>query len=106
MNIMNAMGIQTKTIKAGKANMFLSPVFRNTLAGVTGALIELYDTDGAQGAARGAGFGVGYFKSFEEAFVGLEKLETIEPNHTKAQEYADAYEKWDNQLNIILKNTK
>ncbi len=44
----------------GKSKHVLSPVFRDTLAGVTGAAIELYDTDGSAGAARGAGIGSGF----------------------------------------------
>ena len=50
---MEQMGIPVQKIHAGHANMFLSPIFRETLAGVTGAVIELYDTDGSVGAARG-----------------------------------------------------
>ena len=49
---MEQMGIPVQKIHAGKANMFLSPLFRETLAGVTGAVIELYDTDGSVGAAK------------------------------------------------------
>ena len=44
---MEQRGIPVQKIHAGKANMFLSPLFRETLAGVTGAGIELYDTDGS-----------------------------------------------------------
>ena len=53
--IMEDMGMPINKIHAGNANMFLSPLFRDTLAGVTGATIELYDTDGSIGAAKGAG---------------------------------------------------
>ena len=60
MEIMRGMGMDISVIKAGKANMFLSPIFRETLAGVSGATIELYDTDGSVGAARGAGIGAGF----------------------------------------------
>ena len=55
MEIMAGMGMDIKTIKAGHANLFLSPLFRRTLAAVTGASIELYETDGSVGAAYGAG---------------------------------------------------
>ncbi|MDR2773984.1 MAG: carbohydrate kinase, partial [Tannerella sp.] len=51
MDIMNSIGIETKTIRAGHANLFLSPIFRQTLSDITGATIELYNTDGAIGAA-------------------------------------------------------
>ncbi|MBN2774715.1 MAG: carbohydrate kinase [Prolixibacteraceae bacterium] len=98
MDIMKEIGINPAVIRAGKANMFLSPVFRNTLAGITGATIELYNTDGSIGAARGAGIGSGYYKSVGEAFSNLKKLETIEPDNSKTQAYQEAYDVWKKQL--------
>jgi xylulokinase len=74
--------------------MFLSPVFRSTLANITGATIELYDTDGAQGAAKGAGVGAGVYKSFGEAFRSLKKLTIIEPNKPQQSACLNAYENW------------
>ena len=76
--------------------MFLSPIFRETLAGVTGAVIELYDTDGSVGAAKGAGIGAGVYKDNNEAFSTLEKLAVIEPADTQA--YTDAYQIWKNRM--------
>lgn len=98
MDIMQNTGIHTSVIRAGNSNMFLSPVFRSTLAGVTGATIELFNTDGSEGAARGAGIGSGYYKSFGEAFSNLARFETIEPDKSKANEYLDAYRKWHSEL--------
>ncbi len=94
MEIMKNTGIDPSVIRAGKANMFLSPVFRDTLAGLTGATIELYNTDGAQGAARGAGLGAGIYASTGEAFTNLERLEVIEPDASRQDEYRQAYGKW------------
>ena len=99
--IMEQMGMNVSKIHAGHANMFLSPIFRQTLAGVTGAVIELYDTDGSVGAAKGAGIGAGIYKDNNEAFASLEKLAVIEPSHTR--EYCDAYdayELWKSRLEI------
>lgn len=93
-DIMRQMGIDVQKIHAGQANMFLSPVFRETLAGVTGAVIELYDTDGAVGAAKGAGLGLGYYKDNNEAFASLEKLQVIEPVLSDAEAYQAAYQRW------------
>ncbi len=92
--IMEAMGIPVRKIHAGNANMFLSKIFRDTLAGVTGATIELYDTDGSVGAAKGAGIGAGVYRDNNEAFSTLEKLAVIEPDSSRADEYAEAYDKW------------
>jgi len=98
MEIMEQMGMDIKKIHAGKANMFLSPLFRNTLAGVSGATIELYDTDGSVGAAKGAGIGAGIYKDSNEAFASLDKLEVIEPDAKNREAYKQAYESWKESL--------
>jgi len=98
MEIMEQIGIKAQVIRAGKANMFLSPVFRETLAGVSGATIELYNTDGSVGAARGAGIGSGYYASAKEAFASLKKLETVNPDTSKSAQYEEAYQTWKKQL--------
>lgn len=93
-DIMESMGIPVQKIHAGHANMFLSPIFRDTLAGVTGATIELYDTDGSVGAAKGAGIGAGIYKDNNEAFATLDKLAVIEPKACDLSQYAEAYARW------------
>ena len=95
--VMEQMGMNVNKIHAGHANMFLSPIFRETLAGVTGAVIDLYDTDGSVGAAKGAGIGAGIYKDNNEAFSTLEKLAVIEPSDSEA--YTAAYETWKSKLN-------
>ena len=101
--IMEQMGMDVNKIHAGNANMFLSPVFRNTLAGVTGATIELFDTDGSVGAAKGAGIGAGIYRDNNEAFASLERLEVIEPDATHAADYAEAYSQWKSRLENEIK---
>ena len=99
---MQQMGMNIKKIHAGKANMFLSDIFRQTLAGVSGATIELYDTDGSVGAAKGAGIGVGIYKDNNEAFATLDKLMVIEPDENKRAEYLHAYSEWKSQLGKLV----
>lgn len=94
MDLMQQTGIHASVIRAGRANMFLSPVFRETLAGITGATIELFNTDGSVGAARGAGIGSGYYASANEAFSNLLKLETITPDASRKEEFEEAYNNW------------
>lgn len=94
--VMEQMGMNVNKIHAGHANMFLSPIFRDTLAGVTGAVIDLYDTDGSVGAAKGAGIGAGIYKDNSEAFATLEKLAVIEP--ACQDEYTQAYELWKSRM--------
>jgi xylulokinase len=98
MDIMNLIGIETKTIRAGHANLFLSPVFRQTLANITGATIELYNTDGAAGAARGAGIGAGIYKNETEAFAALKKIITVTPEEKNTYASMTAYERWADKI--------
>ncbi|WP_010664372.1 xylulokinase [Marinilabilia salmonicolor] len=102
MDIMADMGVNTKVIRAGKANMFLSPLFRQTLANLADATIELYDTDGSLGAARGAAVGAGIWNSPKEAFDNLTRLEVIKPDADK-DKVNEHYEDWKQQLNKLLK---
>ncbi|MDR1402895.1 MAG: carbohydrate kinase [Tannerellaceae bacterium] len=102
MDIMNEMGIGIDIIRAGNANMFLSPIFRETLAGITGAVIELYDTNGAVGAAKGAGIGAGIYQSPREAFQSLKKIDAIEPDGCKAGTYCEAYQMWKERLELLI----
>ncbi len=102
MEIMQQMGMDIRKIHAGKANMFLSPLFRNTLAGVSGATIELYETDGSVGAAKGAGMGAGIYSDHNDAFATLEKLQVIEPVEADRAAYAEAYARWKETLEQVL----
>lgn len=100
MEIMESIGMKIDKIHAGHANMFLSPIFRDTLAGVSGATIELYDTDGAVGAAKGAGIGAGIYKDNTEAFASLVKLDEIMPASDR-EPYIEAYDRWKKYLRQI-----
>jgi xylulokinase len=89
-------------VKAGKSNMFLSSLFREAFVNTTGAAVELYNTDGAQGAARGAGIGAGIFKNTKEAFTGLKTAARIEPDAALSRLYRESYDHWLLQLNKKL----
>ncbi len=101
-DIMNSLGVEPKVIKAGHANMFLSPIFRETLANISDSLIELYETDGSIGAAKGAAVGAGYYASIDDAFNNFEKIAITEPNHKLQNQYLDAYDGWYKMLSEIL----
>ncbi len=103
-DIMKDMGMKVSKVKAGRANMFLSPVFRSAFIHMNEVELEFYDTDGAQGAARGAGVGIGLFASAEEAFENLELLETFSPNPYFLESYKEAYEQWKDTLAFALRN--
>ncbi|MCI6618810.1 MAG: FGGY family carbohydrate kinase [Prevotella sp.] len=98
MEIMREMGMDIRKIHAGRANMFLSPLFRETLATVSGATIELYETDGSVGAAKGAGIGCGIYKDHNEAFATLRQLAVIEPDASARAACMGAYARWKSVL--------
>lgn len=100
MEIMEETGIEANVIRAGNTNMFLSPVFRETLAGITGATIELYNTNGSTGAARGAGIGIKYYNSAENTFANLNIEQVIQIE--KSEKIKDAYQTWKSKLKTEL----
>lgn len=100
-NIMKSMGLTLETVKAGKANMFLSPLFREAFVNMNQVSLELYDTDGSQGAARGAGIGAGIYADTKEAFTGLEKISALDPEATLVSQYQDVYHNWEGYLNKV-----
>ena len=103
MKMLNKTGIKTQIIKAGNANLFLSHVFRQTLANATGSVIEIYDTEGASGAAIGAGIGAGLFKTEKEAFKNLKMIKIIKPESENLGKTKNALNNWikiiENELN-------
>jgi len=104
--MLHTLGLQTSIIRAGKANMFLSPLFCEAFASVTGATIELYNTDGAQGAARGAGFGAGIYSSLRDTLNTLQIVDTIEPNIKCEENYRQAFSSWSELLEQYLSERK
>ena len=91
---MREAGIPIASLKAGRANLFLSPVFRQTLATVAGVTVTLLSTDGSLGAARGAGVGCGIFKDPHAAMAGLEVLGRDEPTPSLAAPLQSAFGRW------------
>jgi len=93
-DVMGEMGVRVRTVRAGRANMFLSDLFTHIFAAVMGAKVELMDTDGSQGAARGAGIGAGIYRKPADAFVGLRPVKTVTPDAKLKKAYAALYPRW------------
>lgn len=100
--ILQGMQVKSKVIRAGRANLFLSPVFRNIFVNTVGVDLELYDTDGATGAALGAGIGAGIYSSFNQAFQGLKLLHSEHPDSELKNQYAELYSHWKTILKTYL----
>jgi xylulokinase len=91
LDIMRESGMNPSVIRAGKANMFLSPLFTEAFVNATGVPVELYPSDGSVGAAMGAGIGVKAFAE-ENAFSNIKLLQLVEP--TAVQQYEPLYQSW------------
>lgn len=106
LEVIEQLGGKVETVRAGNANLFLSELFRQAFVNTTQIPLELYDTDGAEGAARGAALGAGYYKDAAEAFADLSLIERVEPDSDKSKAYESHYQRWVNYLEkTILSNT-
>jgi len=100
LDIMRENKLAPSVIKAGQANLFLSPVFTHAFVNATGVPVALYNVEGSVGAALGAGIGAGIYKELKEAFADSKPIERIEPTETKL--YDALYENWKNKLAPFL----
>ncbi|EKF56476.1 xylulose kinase [Galbibacter marinus] len=96
--IMREVGVEGKVVRAGNSNLFLNPAFREIFIHTTNTSLELYDTSGSEGAARGAAYGLGYYKSVEETFKGLVCIERFDPDPELVQKYKEIYQNWKNNI--------
>ena len=100
--IMQEMGLSLSRIRAGYANMFLSGLFSQTFADLIDCPVELYNSDGAVGAARGAGYGSGYYPQIADCFRGMKIIQNIEPDKKHQAQIRGIYSKWKDGLAKII----
>ncbi|HSD08908.1 xylulokinase [Flavobacterium sp.] len=101
-DVMKSVGVSGEVVRAGNANLFLSPVFREIFTNTTQTTLELYNTSGSEGAARGAAYGFGYYASLEQAFEGLKCIERVEPSQILTSQYQEIYQEWKNNIKLEL----
>ncbi|MDO6737266.1 xylulokinase [Wenyingzhuangia sp. 2_MG-2023] len=93
-NCMKELGLTPEVMKVGNDNMFQSEIFATTIATLTGATIQVKETNGAVGAAIGAGFGAGEIEDLEEAFVNENIIKTYKADNANETLYRKAYATW------------
>ncbi|MCX6136239.1 MAG: FGGY family carbohydrate kinase [Ignavibacteriales bacterium] len=103
LDVMRKMGMHFREVKAGHTNLFLSRVFREAFVNTCNVGLEMFNTDGSQGAARGAGIGIGYYSSALEAFSGLQRIERMEPRKEPSAHHEEAYQRWKEGLERLLR---
>lgn len=99
-DLMRDMGLKVGVIRAGRANLFQSRVFCETLAAISNAAIELFETEGSDGAARGAAMGVGI--TAKKAFQSLKRVETIHPNPSIRERLLEVYQGWEDLVKRMV----
>ena len=105
LDVMKSIGMEFNIIRAGNSNLFQSKIFKDAFVNTCNVNLEIYNTDGSQGSARGAGIGTG-FCSKEDAFKGLKVIERLSPSAESIEKYESFYQKWKNNLNNSLKYIK
>ena len=101
LELLNSSGIVPQKIKAGYANMYLSSIFSSTIVNASNVSIQLLESDGAYGAALGAGIGSHYYKSVHDGINSIKLLSEILPDQNK-NKTSDFYEKWKSELLKML----
>jgi xylulokinase len=92
--VLQSLGDSCDVIRVARANMFLSEEFARAFSNTTQTTVELFSTDGAEGAARAAALSSGYYSSRAEAFEGLRRCGVIEPQADLVEQYLTAYHDW------------
>jgi xylulokinase len=105
MKIMEDLGVDLTTIRVGNDNMFQSRTFAQTIATLTGATIEVYDTTGAVGAALAAGVASGDQGGLAEAVGHQHVLRTVHPERQLTPDLMESYLVWVAALDRALAGT-
>lgn len=103
--ILQELGLTTKVIKVANDNLFQSKTFTKTIANLTQCSIDIIETNGAIGAAKASGFGIGYYKHLEQALAQIKKTHSYEGN-TLSDEYLEAYKTWEFDYNYLCGKPK
>jgi len=102
LDVMKSIGMEFKVVKAGFSNLFQSAVFTEAFVNTCNVELEIYNTDGSQGAARGAGIGTGYYANEDDAFNGLKVINKMQPESTLVEKYERIYSGWKSGLENLL----
>ena len=102
LDVMKDLGMEFKIIRAGFSNLFQSKVFQEAFVSTCNVVLEIYNTDGSQGAARGAGIGADCFSSGDEAFKGLKVVQKLHPTRDLVKAYDSVYKSWKRGLVKIV----
>jgi xylulokinase len=89
-------------IKAGNDNLFQSKVFVKPLSSIIGQKIQIYNTNGAIGAARASTIEGNNFDYFKKSNTTNDLVLEYEPKKNN-EKYILAYEEWKKELKKKIK---
>jgi xylulokinase len=101
LELLSVVGIVPQKIKAGFANMYLSGIFSTTIVNASNVPIQLLESDGAYGAALGAGIGLKYYSDVNEGLNSIKVLSEILPDLNR-NKTIDSYENWKFELSNMI----
>lgn len=101
LELLEIAGINPIKIKAGFSNMYLSSIFASTIVNASNVSIQLLESDGAYGAALGAGIGLQYYKSLYEGVNSIKIMSEVTPDQNR-NKTREVYENWKFELKTML----
>jgi xylulokinase len=102
LEILKSIGVNPRTIKVGNDNLFLSDTFSSSMANLLQCNIEMYETNGAVGAAKASMVAIGKFTSIDDAISEMKPLKVTEYNSNNDQ-YQEAFGRWSRQLELFIR---
>lgn len=94
--ILDELGVKPQKLKVGNDNLFQSAVFSQTLSDVSGIEIQVYETTGAIGAAKGAALGAGLVTEISTLNKDLKSIRSFYPRNNVFAE--ETYLHWKKEL--------
>ena len=102
LELLETTGIKPTHLKAGLANMYLSDIFSNAIVNASHVGLELMESDGAYGAALGAGVGLGYYHTPNEAVNKIKRIKEVHPSKDTNDQTQEAYALWKENLHKLI----
>ncbi len=101
MKILGDLGMAPQKLRVGNDNLFQSEIFSQTIANLNKTDIEVISNTGAVGAARAAGYGLGFYSNLQEAVSADPIIKRYHPSETT--QHIEAYQHWLQALNNRIK---
>ncbi len=101
---MRSLGVEINKVHAGKANLFLSPLFCELIASMARVDLYLYESDGASAAAKGAAYGAKLIDSTIQPadLLGVPIIFRILTDQEKEKEYGELRTRYYNVISSML----